>query len=57
MKMSEKIKQQEPETGMAPAEEKQAHEPPMNAKEELNEFFKTAVIAVLLAVLIRSFFL
>lgn len=31
------------------------HEPPLTAKEELNEFFKTAVIAVLLAVLIRTF--
>lgn len=30
--------------------------PPMNAKEELNDFFKTAIIAVALAVLIRSFF-
>lgn len=30
--------------------------PPLNAKEELNDFFKTALIAVLLAVLIRSFF-
>ncbi|MGQ0527447.1 MAG: signal peptidase I [Alphaproteobacteria bacterium] len=28
----------------------------MNAKEELNEFFRTAVIAVILALLIRSFF-
>ena len=28
--------------------------PPLNAKEELQEFFKTALIAVLLAVLIRS---
>ena len=29
--------------------------PPLNAKEELNDFFKTAMIAVFLAMLIRSF--
>ena len=33
----------------------QADGPPLNAKEELAEFFKTALIAVFLAVLIRSF--
>lgn len=33
-----------------------AKDPPLNAKEELTEFFKTALIAVLLAVLIRSLF-
>ncbi|MCC7304714.1 MAG: signal peptidase I [Alphaproteobacteria bacterium] len=31
-------------------------EPPLTAKEELSEFLRTAIIAVLLAVLIRSFF-
>lgn len=31
-----------------------AHAPPLNAKEELSEFFKTAMIAVLLAVVIRT---
>ena len=31
------------------------HEPPMSAKEELSEFFKTALIAVVLALLIRTF--
>lgn len=30
--------------------------PPLNAKEELSEFFRTAVIAVVLALLIRSLF-
>lgn len=35
--------------------EEGAAEPPMNAREELTEFFKTALIAVLLAVLIRTF--
>src|SRR5262245_29631126 len=30
-------------------------QPPMTAKEELAEFFRTAVIAVVLALLIRSF--
>ncbi len=34
---------------------KQDHVAPLNAKEELSEFFKTAVIAVVLALLIRSF--
>ena len=29
--------------------------PPLNAREELGEFFRTAVIAVILALLIRSF--
>src|SRR5688572_13658890 len=36
---------------VAPGKAKQA---PLNAKEELNEFFRTAVIAVVLALLIRS---
>ncbi len=31
-------------------------DPPLNAKEELAEFFRTALIAVVLAVIIRSFF-
>jgi signal peptidase I len=31
------------------------HEPPLTAKEELGEFFKTAMIAVFLALLIRTF--
>lgn len=35
--------------------ENKVAEPPMNAREELSEFFKTALIAVLLAVLIRTF--
>lgn len=34
---------------------KKASAPPLNAKEELSEFFKTAIIAVVLALLIRSF--
>jgi signal peptidase I len=34
--------------------EKKAKQPPLNAKEELQEFFRTAVIAVVLALLIRS---
>ncbi|MCK5285004.1 MAG: signal peptidase I [Alphaproteobacteria bacterium] len=37
-------------------EKEKTHEPSLNAKEELSEFFKTAIIAVVLAVLIRSFF-
>ena len=35
--------------------ENQPKAPPLNAKEELADFFRTAVIAVLLALLIRSF--
>jgi signal peptidase I len=35
---------------------KKADGPPLTAKEEIGEFFKTAVIAVLLAVFIRTFF-
>lgn len=35
-------------------DKKETAEPPLNAKQELGEFFKTAMIAVLLAVLIRS---
>ena len=31
------------------------HDPPLNAREELEEFFKTALIAVFLALCIRSF--
>lgn len=37
------------------ASPKKQDAPPLNAKEELAEFFKTALIAVILAVLIRSF--
>ncbi len=32
-----------------------AGEPPLTAKEELNDFFRTAMIAIVLAILIRSF--
>ncbi|GJL85887.1 MAG: signal peptidase I [Micavibrio sp.] len=35
--------------------EEKPHEPPMTAKEELSEFFRTALIAVVLALLIRTF--
>ncbi len=35
--------------------EEKPHEPPMSAKEELSEFFRTALIAVVLALLIRTF--
>ncbi len=37
------------------AQEEKAKPPPLNAKEELQEFFRTALIAVVLALLIRSF--
>ena len=49
------VSQQKLKSGKAVEAEK-LHEPPLNAKEELGEFFKTAMIAVVLAVLIRSFF-
>jgi signal peptidase I len=39
-----------------PDEQAQKKDPPLNAREELTEFFRTAVIAVLLAVFIRTFF-
>ncbi|MGB4107719.1 MAG: signal peptidase I [Alphaproteobacteria bacterium] len=35
--------------------ETQSRTPPLNAREELSEFFRTAIIAVVLALLIRSF--
>lgn len=35
---------------------KKSEDPPLNAKEELREFFRTALIAVVLALLIRSLF-
>lgn len=39
------------------AVQEKSHEPPMSAREEWIEFLKTAAIAVLLALLIRTFFL
>lgn len=49
-----------PETSNTEAQSPQdaslAKAPPLNAKEELAEFFKTAMIAIALAVLIRTFF-
>lgn len=36
--------------------EQKPHQPPMTAKEELTEFFRTAMIAIILALGIRSFF-
>ena len=50
--MSENI-QNESETLTTPVREKKG--PPLNAREELAEFFKVAVFAVCLALLIRSF--
>ena len=52
----------EKETGtisekQSPAEELEQHEPPMSAREEWAEFFRTAVIAVFLALVIRTFML
>lgn len=38
------------------AAEKVVKEPPLNAKEEAAEMFKTALIAIILALLVRSFF-
>ncbi len=38
-----------------PQKETQVHEPPMSAREEWAEFFKTAMIAVVLALIIRTF--
>lgn len=43
----------DPEVSEATPEK--AKEPPLNAREELEEFFKTAMIAVILALCIRSF--
>ncbi|MCC6598791.1 MAG: signal peptidase I [Alphaproteobacteria bacterium] len=40
---------------IGPVAETDKKAPPLNAREELSEFFKTALIAVLLAVLIRTF--
>lgn len=37
-------------------DESKSKEPPLNAKEELADFFKTAILAVVLALIIRSFF-
>ncbi len=51
--MNEKIENKD-DNPQASGDEAKA--PPLNAREELNEFFKTALIAVVLAVLIRSFF-
>lgn len=48
--------QAQDKTQESDASEKKQKAPPLNAKEELKDFFKTALIAVLLAVLIRSFF-
>lgn len=39
-----------------PSAKEDAHQPPLNAKEELAELFKTFLIAVFLAVFIRTFF-
>ena len=36
-------------------QEQQRREPPMTAREEWAEFFKTAMIAVVLALIIRTF--
>lgn len=47
--MSEKLE------NTAPQDEK-PQDPPLTAKEEISEFFRTAVIAVILALFIRSFF-
>lgn len=44
-------------TDMEAAEETVKHEPPLSAREEWAEFFKTAMIAIVLALLIRTFFL
>ena len=50
--MTENIEQKNTDAGEALDDKKS---PPLNAKEELADFFRTAVIAVLLALLIRSF--
>lgn len=52
--MDTKAKELKAEKSKAPKDAKEK-EAPLNAKEEATEFFKTAVIAVLLAVIIRSF--
>lgn len=56
--MTEKVKDDPAPKAKAKskAAKSKADGPPLNAKEELSEFFKTALIAVVLAVLIRSFF-
>lgn len=38
-------------------EQEKAHEPPLNAREEWFEFLKTAAVAIVLALMIRTFFL
>jgi len=46
----------ETKTAEEPAKSAQeTQQPPLNAKEELSEFFKTAMIAILLALFIRTF--
>lgn len=51
--MTEKIENAGENAGQKP--EAKPRTPPLNAKEELSEFFRTALIAVVLALLIRSF--
>jgi len=46
----------EEKTGKMP-EQEDAHEPPLNAREEWIEFLKTATVAIILALMIRTFFL
>lgn len=51
--MSENVENKSEDLSVA---DNKTRNPPLNAKEELNDFFKTAVIAVILALLIRTFF-
>lgn len=51
--MSEKLQTETRNETAKP--EARPHDPPLTAKEELSEFFKTAMIAVILALLIRTF--
>lgn len=45
----------EEESGSSSQKQEEVHEPPMNAREEWMEFARTAAIAVILALLIRTF--
>ncbi len=52
--MTDPTEQAEKLQNPAAVSAEKAKQPPLNAKEELNEFFRTAMIAVFLALMIRS---
>ena len=53
--MTENV-EKSPDLQARPAKKKKSDGPPLTAKEEIGEFFRTAVIAVVLALTIRTFF-